>query len=176
MSNFERVGPRHPEACQGNTGNGRCNFRAVAGSQFCPIHGGGIARAANQRQELRNYTLSTIFGKRAAELASSTHLKDLTDEIALMRLSLESVLKLCKSDTDFLLYNDKIATSLKTVQSLIESMQKLQEKNKELVDRQTLMAVADDILSIILNYVGDPDRQKECGEAIYGCIINRLGE
>jgi len=172
---FERVGPRHPNCCQGTIATGRCNYKAVDGSQFCPLHGGGAAAAGTKRAELRNYVLSTAYAQRAGQLANSGHLKDLTDEVALSRLTLESLLKLCKTDNDFLIYGDKINATIKNVQVLVESLQKMQERNKELLDKQTLFSIADDILQIIVSHVTDPDAQKECGEMIYVAIINRLG-
>lgn len=175
-SSLEKVGPRDPNVCQGNLGTGRCHYKAAEGSPYCLMHGGGPGNAAHKRNELRNYKLQSALAQRAGELANSSHLKDLTDEIALTRLSLEGILKNISQPTDFVIYSDKISSLVKTVQSLVESTQKLQEKNKELLDRQTLMGITDNILSIIVEYVTDPEAKRLIGEKIYECIIEGMGE
>lgn len=172
---FERVGIKHPNCCKGHTGSGQCNFKAVENSAFCMIHGGRAKVAPNRASALKNYLIDTKIGQRAGELANSPALKDLTDEVALTRVTLEGIFKNIKNDTDFLIYYDKIAQLVRSVQILLESMQKMQEKNKELIDRQTLMIIADSIVTIIIQFVDDPDKQRECGEAIYGCIISGIG-
>ena len=173
---FQRVSHRDPNCCRASIPTGQCSYKAVKGSQHCPLHGGSIKAAADNRAQLRNILLQGALAQRASELAGSTHLKDLTDEVALSRLTLEQVLKKCQTENDFLLYSDKINTTIKTVQSLVESLQKIQEKNKELIDRPTLMKIVDLILAVIVQYVNDPDDQKACGEAIYGCIVTGFGE
>jgi len=102
-------------------------------------------------------------------------LKDLTDEIILSRVILEGLAKNIKAPTDYMIYSDKMMTVLKTTQSLVESLQKVQEKNRELVDRATLFAIAEGILGVITANVSDPDTQRKIGEEIYAVIIAGLG-
>jgi hypothetical protein len=175
MNALERVSARDPMRCQGNNGQGPCSYRAVPGSQFCPLHGGSMTAIATSKHALRNYILQADIGQRAQELANNPNLKNLTDEIALSRLTLENIFKQIKTSTDFLLFSDKITSILNVTKNLIESYQKIQERNRELVDRATLFTIAEGILAIIVNFIKDPDEQKAAGELIYECIIKGLG-
>lgn len=172
---LERVGPRHPECCQATLGTGRCHYKAAPGAQYCFLHGGGASAGKAKRQELKNYLIQSEHGRRAGELANSGALKDLTDEVALVRLALEGIIKTVKSNNDLLLYSDKISSLSRTIQGLVETVQKMQEKNKELIDRTTLLGITDGILNVILKYVEDPDNQRLIGEEIYECIIKGMG-
>lgn len=154
---IERVGANHPDVCQGNTGKGPCEYRQVPGSPFCSIHGAGNSVGNTARRDLRNLRLNSTFGQRAGELASSTGVKTLTDEIALMRVTLETVFNGIKDGNEMLLYVDKIEKLTKGIQSLVESWQKIQEKNKELLDRTTVTAIWDQLIGLIVDKVEDPD-------------------
>lgn len=172
---LERVGARDPMRCKKSNGTTACFYKCVGGSDFCNLHGGGAAVGAVHRQELRNIILQGEMGKRAGEMLRGGKLKDLTDEVILSRVLLEGLLRNIKGPTDFIVYADKVNTTLKTTQSLVESLQKIQEKNKELVDRATLFAIAEAILGVITTHVDDPDTQRQIGEEIYAVIVKGLG-
>lgn len=167
-----RVGTRDPNKCKGP---GPCHYRANPGSDYCSIHGSGSTSSSLEKKELRNIILQGELGQRAQDMLRGGRLKDLTDEVILSRVMLEGLLKNIKNPTDFIIYSDKVNTTLKTTQSLVESLQKIQEKNKELVDRATLFMIAEGILGIIIHHITDPDLQRKIGEEIYGVIIKGLG-
>jgi hypothetical protein len=172
---LERVGARDPMRCQKSNGNTACFYKCVPGSTFCNLHGGGATGRALEKKQLRNIILQGELGTRAQEMLTGGRLKDLTDEVVLSRVMLEGLLKNIKAPTDFIIYADKVNTTLKTTQSLIESLQKIQEKNKELVDRATLFTIAEAILGVITAHVSDPDEQRAIGEEIYAVVIKGLG-
>jgi hypothetical protein len=172
---LERVGARDPMRCKRSNGNVPCFYKCVTGSDFCNLHGGGASGRALDKRQLRNIILQGEIGTRAHEMLNGGSLKDLTDEVVLSRVMLEGLLKNIKTNTDFIIYSDKVNTTLKTTQSLVESLQKIQEKNKELVDRATLFTIAEGILGIITAHISDPDLQRQVGEEIYGIIIKGLG-
>lgn len=172
---LERVGARDPMRCKKSNGNVACFYKCVPGSDFCNLHGGGATGRALERKQLRNIILQGEIGKRAGEMLTGGRLKDLTDEVILSRVMLEGLLKNIKSPTDYIVYADKVNTTLKTTQSLVESLQKIQEKNKELVDRATLFMIAEAILGVITAHIDDPDLQRQIGEEIYAVIITGLG-
>lgn len=172
---LERVGARDPNRCKKSNGSVPCCYKATPGSDFCNLHGGGASGRALERKQLRNIILSGEIGKRAQEMLTGGRLKDLTDEVILSRVMLEGLLKNIKAPTDYIIYSDKVNSTLKATQSLVESLQKIQEKNKELVDRSTLFGIAEGILGVITAHVSDPDQQRQIGEEIYAIIIKGLG-
>lgn len=157
---LERVGPDHPQCCKRNNPTSACHYKAEPGSEYCSLHGGSAASAANGRQELRNYKLNSVYAGRAKQLGDSPAIKNLNDEIALLRTTLEVVFNSIKSENEMLLYVDKIEKLVKGVQNAVESLQKLQEKNKELLSRDTVMAIFDGLMDKIVEHIQDPDTIK----------------
>lgn len=154
---LKRVGPDHPSCCQRQTPTGNCDYQAVPGGLYCALHGGSGGAAAEERRELRNFKLNSAFAGRAKELGNSPAIKNLTDEIALMRTALEVIFNSIKSEHEMLVYSDKIEKLTKGIQNLIESLQKMQEKNKELMSRDRVMQIFDDLMTKIVERVSDPD-------------------
>lgn len=176
MSKFRRVGSDHPRVCQGNVGTGPCCYEAVEGAQFCSLHGAGATGSGQARRELKNYRLNNIFGDRVKELGASPGIKSLTDEIALLRVSLEVIFNSIKNENEMYLYIDKIEKLTKGIQSLLETLQKLQEKNKELLGRDTVIAIFDQLMEKICERVHDPDIILALAEDGHGIIARGLSQ
>jgi hypothetical protein len=174
MAKLNRVGPDHPRVCQGNTGTGPCCYEAMPGASFCGLHGGGNAAAGQARKELRNYKLNSIYAERTQELGSSPNIKNLSDEIALLRVSLEVIFNSIKSENEMLLYVDKIEKLTKGIQGLLETLQRLQEKNKELLGRDTVVQIFDALMEKICERVQDPDIILALAEDGHGIIARGL--
>lgn len=176
MAKLNRVGPDHPRVCQGNAGSGPCCYEAMDGALFCGLHGGGPAGAGQIRRELKNYKLNALYGDRVKEFGNSPGIKSLTDEIALLRVSLEVIFNSIKSENEMLLYVDKIEKLTKGIQGLLETLQKLQEKNKELLGRDTVIAIFDALMEKICERVHDPDIILALAEDGHGIIARGLSQ
>lgn len=172
---IERVGITHPEVCQSRTANGPCEYRRVPGSLNCPIHAGGNAEAAVEKRDLLNLRINTVWGNRAKEIAGKGSVKNLTDEIALMRVTLETMFNTINSGPELLLHVDKIDRISVTIMKLVESWQKIQEKNKELLGRETVISIFDQLIEAIVVRVKDPDVVKDLAEVGYDIIMKALG-
>lgn len=174
MAKLERVGPDHPQACQGGK-NGPCPYKAEPGSDRCSIHGGSASSAASKRLELKNYKINSLYAERAADHASSPVVKNLTDEIGLMRTSLEVVFNSISSASEMLLYVDKIQKMTEGISKLITTLQTLQEKNKELLGRDTVMSIIDQILEKIVLRIDDPDIIQALADDCYQVVVKATG-
>lgn len=176
MAKLERVGLDHPECCQGTTGQGGCEYRQSPGSLYCGIHAGGAAQKSAERAELRNYQLNSAYAKRASDMSKSSAVKNLTDEIALMRVALETVFNSINNPNEMLLYVDKIDKLANGIQKLIESWQKIQERNRELLGRETVLAIFDNLMEKICERVTDPDVIQALATDGYEIISKGMGE
>lgn len=154
---LKRVGTDHPRVCQRANPTGPCVYEAEPGALYCAMHGGSGAALAAKDQELRNYKLNNVLGGRTRELASSPGVKNLNDEIALMRATLETVVNSLDTASAVILHVEKIERLNKGIRDTIEVFQKLQEKNKELLGRDTVLAIFDAIMTKIAERVTDPD-------------------
>jgi hypothetical protein len=154
---LQRVGTDHPECCQGTTGSQQCEYKRVAGSPYCQVHGPVSMQAAAEKAELKQYRLNSIFAGRAKDFAKSSQVKNLTDEIALMRTTLEGVFNGINNVNELMLYSDKIDKLSSGIAKLTDTWQKLQERNKELMGRDEVIALFDELLNKIIERVTDPD-------------------
>lgn len=171
---IERVGMSHPECCEDRNVNSQCEYRRVTGSRFCPVHAGGNAEKQMEKRELLNLKINTVWGDRAKEIAGKSSVKNLTDEIALMRVTLESMFNTIETPREMLLYVDKIDKMSNGIMKLIESWQKIQEKNKELLGRETVISIFDQLIEVIVANVSDPDTLKKLADEAHGIITKAL--
>lgn len=154
---IQRVGSDHPECCQGNTGNGGCEYKRGPNSLYCPLHGGSGSEQTAERADLRQYKLNSIFAGRAKEFSKGSAVKNLADEIALMRTTLEAVFNGIQNTNELMLYCDKIDKLTQGIAKLSETWQKLQERNKELMGRDEIVSLFDQLIEKIIERVTDPD-------------------
>lgn len=170
---FERVQREDdPNRCQGviqGQNAGQCWFVAVPGCKFCIMHGGGRQANDNKAKELRNYRL-TQYACRVGEFSNNPNIKDLRDEIGILRMTLESLLEFCDTPNKLLMYTDKITNLIEKVNKLVESCQRLEEKNNALLDRKVVIVIADSIVTLIGQYIDNPDVLSELGDKICASI------
>lgn len=171
---IETVGPGHPSACQACFSHGPCPNLKSPHSDYCDKHQGFMATKTVARASLNNYIINSQYGQRAAEMARNPQFKNLTDEVTLVRVALETLFRKIKTDDDMLVYSERIIALTGTIQKLMESCQKIQERNKDLLDRATIFAIANDILAIMACSIDDVDLVAKMGDEIYESIIARI--
>lgn len=172
---LERVSNDDPRACQKGTQAGPCPYKALEGSLYCPIHGGTPAALATEKADLKKYKLNSAYAGRAKDFAGSTDLKSLTDELALLRTSLEVIFNSIKNEGEMLLYSDKIEKLSKGIQSMVVDIQKLQERNRELLGKDTVFAIFDRIMQLLVEHVKDADVLLILAEKGCEIITNGVG-
>lgn len=175
MAKLERVGADHPEACQGNTGNGPCSYKAETPSRFCSLHGGAMAAVSDEKVQLRAYKLNAIHGERARAHSSNDNVKNLAVEISLLKTTLESVWNGLATANDMLIHSDKIEKLTTAIGKLVVAWQKVQEQNKELLGRETVLALFDALMEKIVEHVEDPDVIRKLAEEGHGILTRGLG-
>ncbi len=171
---FERCHENDPNRCQGITKGqsaGQCPYRAVENSKFCPMHGGSPRVELNRKAEVARYRLGQ-YQSRMEEFSSDTEIKNLREEIGIVRMVLENVITQCKSANQLLLYSTNIQSLVGQVANLIKVAQSLEEKNNNLLDRKVVIVIADSIVTIVGEYINDPDKLNEVGTRICESIIN----
>lgn len=165
----ERVAETDPRRCQGIVQNGskagQCEYKAVENSLYCMMHGGNKAVESNKKNGLKNYRIQQ-WGERIGELANNPNIKSLTEEIGVLRMLLEETLNKCKTVNDLLIYSDKISSMTEKIQRLVEACHKMEEKSGNLLDRKVIIVIADSIVSIVSEYVTDPDAMLEISQKL----------
>lgn len=155
-----------PDRCQGVVQNrGQCWYKAVPGCAYCLMHGGGTQANENKKNALKNYQL-TQYANRVGDLSNNPAIKNLNEEIGILRLTLENVINLCTDANKLLIYTDKITNLTDKINKLIVSCQNIEEKNNNLLDRKVVIIIADSIVSLVGQYITDPDVLVELGSKI----------
>ena len=147
-----------PNRCQGVGANGQCPFFAHPGSKFCLRHGGNKAAEQANKQAIRNYRLAA-WRVRAYEFAVSDILKSLREEIGITRMTLEYIINACQEPTDLIIRSDKISGLVDKIERLVLSCQKMEERTGALLDKTSVLNLADQICEIIGTVV--PQEQLE---------------
>ena len=143
-----------PNRCQGNDRAGQCRVYAMRDSdgnfvsKFCARHGGhnGLTAAKKQAKYAMN------LGKwqdRVGELAGSSSIKSLRQEIGVMRMMLESRLSRVKTEVDLEQAIGPIGEMILKIEKLVVSCQKIEEKMGATLDKSAVLSIATQILEVI---------------------------
>jgi len=157
MKNDAPIKAQHGEArCTSATSNGQCPNRPVEGGKNCILHGGNKQLKAIEQEKLRNYRLGK-WQARINELSDSDRIKDLSEDIAILRMTLENIISQCETDTDLLMMQPRIQGMVQAIEKTVTSTTKLEISLKEMLDKQSLINLAMRIQSIISQHIQDPD-------------------
>lgn len=155
-----------PERCQGNeVGRGRCLYKAQNGTTHCPRHQ-YHERVPTAKKE-RNYALK-LFREKVNAFADNPEIKSLREEIGLVRTMIEIIWNECRDEHELQMRSGKLAGLIQQAQKLIESTHRLEERTGVLLDKQTIIVIADSMLGIVTKFVTDPEAVE--------CIANELAD
>ena len=151
--------PEDTERCQGIISNGQCTNKGMllqsgARSHFCKIHGGPSCQLVEKKESLRNYQL-TQFQAKFLRHATSPQIKDLRDEIAILRMMMETKLNQCNDDVDLMLQCGPISELAVKIEKIVGSCHKLEGSMAQLLDRQAILQFASEVIAIISDDVAD---------------------
>jgi len=146
-----------------------CLNIVVEGSTFCLAHGGHWSAYAAEKLRMRNYRLSK-FHKRANELSDSTEITSLRDEVGLLRMIIEEKINKCQDTTDLLLVSGPLSDLLMKTEKLVTSMQRLESKMGQHLDKSKIVQLAQTLIEIIARYVVNPETLDAIGEDFYKAL------
>jgi len=101
------------------------------------------------------------WNKRVGELTSSPQIKNLHEEVGIMRMMLEETLNQCTDSHDLIIHSRTITTCVDKIQKLVETVDKMD--SREALAPQTLLQLAGDWVKIINVYITDPVVLEELG-------------
>lgn len=167
---YERVEDENdPERCQSNNRDGQCMYKVLTlanggKSKYCPRHSPGAV--ANQK----NYRFNAQFLPRINDFADNPKLKNLAEEIGLMRMTLETIVNRCKDDMELTLEADRIAKMVREINALVVSCHKLEEATGQVLSKTIVVNIGTMVVSILSKYVEDKSILDRVGEEIYAAI------
>lgn len=139
-----------PDRCQGvSPSRGQCMNKHHPESEFCLAHGGNRAGQQAEKRRISNYRLAK-FQARLERQTDSPHLKNLRDEVGILRMVMEETLNRCQSDFDLLTNSQKISDLAMKITSIVEKCHRLEGSMGQLLDKTTVLRIANQFIGIIV--------------------------
>jgi hypothetical protein len=158
-----------PERCQGVNAQGQCRNKAVSGGTHCLVHGGNKQLQSQKTKALNNYRLDR-WKARVSRLAHSPDVKNLRDEVGILRMVLEEVVNQCHSSNDLILRSQQINQLVLNIDKVVTSCHKLEGSMGQLLDKSAVLQLAGKALDLISRYVSDPDEQAKLAEELLNVV------
>jgi len=152
------------DQCQCVIRTGQCTNKIVAaGCQFCFNHGGSSYLKKQNDQALNNYRLNK-FHARLKEIRSASTIKDLRDEVGILRLILEEKFNAFTTTNEMILNSGSIGDLVMKIEKLVTSCHKLDEKLGAVIDRSTVINIAEQLIASVSKNVKDPEALERIAE------------
>ncbi len=156
-----------PLRCQATTQNGQCSHQAIDGHNFCAFHLKN--RDIEDEIALRGYRLTNpAIAEAAVRHGQVEELKSLREEIKLCRSLVEQRLNLIESNADLLMAVGQVNTLFLTLEKLISSCHRLETSLGDLLSKASLLDLAKNIVSIVMDELQDIDD--------YEVIVDRISD
>lgn len=148
--------PGDPDRCQATRKlHGQCHFKVVPGSKYCALHGGNNAQEAAIRDSIYKFRLAK-YQDRFGSLSGSDSIKNLRDEVAILRLLVQKRLDLCSNESDLLMHSTAISRFLNQIQSLAVSCAKVELSLSEVIDSENAVTIVQKLISAIKKHYTEP--------------------
>ena len=161
--------PEHPDRCQSVNSKGQCINLAVPNGTFCLVHGGNKQIESQKAASLRNYRAGQWQSK-INRFSKSPQIKDLSEEIGILRMLMEERLTICATPLDLLLHSGAISDLVMKIEKVVASCHKLESSLGQHMDKTALMGFAQQVIQIISITVTDREVVDEVANGIVKLI------
>ena len=161
--------PEHPNRCQTVNNIGQCFNLAVIGGSNCLVHGGNKQIESQKTKNLKNYRAG-IWQARINRFSESAQIKDLREEIGILRMLMEERLTFCATPMDLLLNSSLISDLVVKIEKLVSSCHKLEASLGQHMDKTALMGFAQQVIQVISINVVD----RELVDRVANGIVNLI--
>jgi len=172
---YIRVEEDDPRRCQGINARGQCEFRAIDGSEYCPIHGANKQLEAKDKEDVHNLLL-TRYRREVKRLGNNEHIMSLKDEIGVLRMMMERILNNCRGDADLILFSPQLSDLVMKTSKVVSDCHKIEEKTGQLLSREALGSFALRVIELVNEHVKDPEAKRAIGDGIMAAIPGTTDE
>ena len=171
----------HPHRCQTVIpSQGQCRNVATMtdGGDYgnhCLAHGGNRFIDSDRKEKVRNYRLERFKIKLQIH-SDSPHIKDLRDEIAILRMVLEERLNRCNDESDLVLQSGPIGDMVLKIDKVVSSCHKLEGSMGQHLDKSALLQFAAEAVGIIGEEVSDEATIERISNRLIAAIGDRKDE
>lgn len=171
--------PEDPRRCQSVGKHGQCSYARVEGGNYCYRHGGASELSRQVKANTRMYNLQ-VWRSRMNELKGSDDAKNLTEEIAILRLTMEAYLEKCQDSTDLMMYSSTVGDLATKIERLVKSCHSLQQASGQLMDRTKAINFASTIVEIIdrlsTELIKDEELREHFIDKVSDAVLNSMKE
>lgn len=173
QSKLTRTEADDPRRCQAIFTNGQCPYKAAEDSTMCPMHGGNKKRDSMAQASLRNYSLGQ-WQSRVEDFATNPQIKNLREEIGILRIMLERIILSCNDQVSLIMYSGKISEMVMKIEKLVVTCHRLESSLGMMIDKLAAQQLSDEIVSIISEFVVDPNVVTQIADRI-GVTVSNIG-
>lgn len=167
--------PYDPKRCQAVHETMQCPYMAVEGRKFCPRHVGQAGLPDNARSSRYEYRLGK-FHSRVKDFAENPMIKNLRDEIGVLRVILEELMTQCNDSQELLFASGKITMIIDKIRDLVRTAHDLDTKLGNQLSKVQVVETAETILSIVCQHVKDPSALAKIADALAAKIFTRAAD
>lgn len=131
--------------CEYITSTGQCSREAVPPSRFCEQHSATSAQTVINQYRIAN----RVLGDAPERFAAAEQLKDLRGEIVVLKSLLERRINIAENDAELIASTPAIKDLAAAIEKLTVSAHNMDVKLANLLDKKTLMSLAQEIIGII---------------------------
>lgn len=166
---LNRCEPGSPNQCEAIIATGQCHYQVVPGFKFCPMHAGQSIAAAKRASKS-----AYEFGKWQAQIEKFTEhesIKSLRAEVGVLSMLLSNVVSMCEDNHALLLNSSKIGEIVDKIHRLKPTMEKMEANAGITLDKDAVLQLADVIVTIISDFIEDPDDKTMVADRIIQAIV-----
>jgi hypothetical protein len=146
-----------PDRCQSSDKTGQqCKNKALEGSKYCSLHSSASELKRIEVKKYQNYVVE-VWKAQLEEKTESPDILSLRDEVALLRVLIETRLNTCLDSSDLLRHSHVLADLITKCTATVSTCHKIEKSMGALLSKQAILRFAEEIIQIITDNVTDPD-------------------
>lgn len=169
--------PDHPDRCASVAAGGdQCPFYRWGSqdSKACKMHGGQHAAKKAAKKAMSMYNLA-LYQDEIERFGNHDSIFSLRDEIGILRMTLQGVVKGFKGDADLLMNTGRISQLVGQIHKVVVDAKKLESQLGELMDKAAIHRLCDSIIAIVTEHVS-AEKLPVIADAIAAAIANAIIE
>jgi hypothetical protein len=153
------------ERCDYMTKMGQCPYKRVAGTARCELHAYHTSESHLKIQAHRIY-LAAQWHAQIGQFATPDEIKNLRQEIGILKLMLMKIMSSCQSEADLLMRSSSISELILKIGKVVETAHKMDTLTGKMLDKEQLVIFGQKVISLVSEFITDPDVLKKFAHAL----------